>query len=197
MCFGINHYNQLDPQKTFEGIESYKNDSVVSAIDSLIQVYQKNLDDVLFGEAIIDLFEFYGTPEEGLSDYEIGLQKSNALDSLNSFTRFIREDKSFIVFEDVKTKYNFALLANHEYTTEELQNAFFKSEKDTLNPNATGIEGYDIEKLIKESNAKVSFILPVITKDKNIMSNTSYSQYIDRKLYDVADTQSSYESYLS
>ena len=88
-CYGLRHYNTVSDAEQ-KGIKGY--DKIKKSIDFLVKEYQSALDSVALTEVIDESINGEFTEEQ---------QKS--ADLIYEFTNFIRREKSFIVFENVKT----------------------------------------------------------------------------------------------
>lgn len=189
-CYGLRHYNTISDAEQ-EGINDY--DKVKDSIDFLVKEYQKALDSVALTEAIDESIEGEFTED----------QQKNA-DLIYDFTNFIRREKSFVIFENVGTKYDLDSSdpsepfeidgkegefvtqgisgTNLEFLEEELFEAFYQSETGD-NPSGT-VFGYAIDKLIEKTGAKVSFVFPIISRSEDVTDDKAFN----KKLYNVAES---------
>jgi len=193
MCFGVNHYKELENPDAFEGIERYENPQVKKSIDTLIKSYQQLLLEAASTQAFVEMFEILGEDNPS-PDYE-GPSGAELIANAKAFTRVINKEKSFIIFEDVKTELKQSMesgVAVFEYSEKEVQDAFFKSD---IGQFENTILGYSTEELIDKFDAKVSFVFPVISETQEISKSGTYKIFFGRKLYDIADSDSSYENY--
>jgi hypothetical protein len=197
MCFGLNHYVYMDRLGNEAPIQI--DEKIKSASDNLIAIYEQNLKNIAGAEAIAEAF-FDASEEDLEASYE----------TIKAFTNFIQRDKSFIIFENVGTgpgTYQTDDPENpyftKEYSTEELSEAFFESNI-AYDPEIGykedetkyGTFGFDLAKLIDETKADISFILPIISKDQDIRNNSSFNKFLGKKLSDISEYEGSYEDYM-